>query len=109
MGSAEGFSPDICLQDGDSLSTFGLDARVIHLPGHSSGSIAVLTVGGDLFCGDLFVNVKKPARNSILADKAAYEASIKRVTEYEVKLVFPGHGRPFVMEEIKGLGGQGRT
>jgi hydroxyacylglutathione hydrolase len=47
------FSPDLFLEDGQSLSLYGLDARIVHLPGHSKGSIGVLTSDGSLFCGDL--------------------------------------------------------
>jgi glyoxylase-like metal-dependent hydrolase (beta-lactamase superfamily II) len=47
-------TPDILLEDGASLSGYGLDASVYNTPGHSSGSICILTKSGDLFCGDLF-------------------------------------------------------
>jgi len=41
------------LEEGQPLSDVGLDASVLHLPGHSKGSIGILTASGDLFCGDL--------------------------------------------------------
>jgi glyoxylase-like metal-dependent hydrolase (beta-lactamase superfamily II) len=44
-GKFEKFSPDICLGDGDDLSSYGFDATVLHLPGHSKGSIGIL-----MFC-----------------------------------------------------------
>ncbi len=40
------FTPDILLVDGDSLAEYGFDGQVLHLPGHTPGSIAVLTPGG---------------------------------------------------------------
>ncbi len=54
------FSPDIDLNERTDLSEYGLNARILEIPGHSSGSIAVLTHEGDLFCGDLFGNSSKP-------------------------------------------------
>ena len=45
------FEPDILLVDGQDLSNYGLAAKVLHLPGHSKGSIGILTDDGDLFCG----------------------------------------------------------
>jgi glyoxylase-like metal-dependent hydrolase (beta-lactamase superfamily II) len=53
FGKSERCSPDIYLEDGDDLSGYGFDAKVLHIPGHSKGSIAILTAGGALFCGDL--------------------------------------------------------
>jgi glyoxylase-like metal-dependent hydrolase (beta-lactamase superfamily II) len=55
----EKFKPDFCLDDPDTLDRFGLNARVIHTPGHSPGSACILTSEGDCFCGDLFENTKK--------------------------------------------------
>jgi len=43
------FKPDIYLDDGQDLTEYGLDAKVIHIPGHSKGSIGLLTADGDLF------------------------------------------------------------
>jgi hydroxyacylglutathione hydrolase len=72
-----------------------LDAKVLHIPGHSTGSIGILTAGGDLFCGDLFVNVTKPVKHSIIIDVAAFNASVERLKNLFVNKVYPGHGKPF--------------
>jgi glyoxylase-like metal-dependent hydrolase (beta-lactamase superfamily II) len=45
-------APDRLLQDGDQLVFGTLRCRVIHLPGHSPGGIA-LHCGDHLFCGDV--------------------------------------------------------
>jgi len=37
------FTPDLYLEDGDRLTEYGLDATILHVSGHSAGSIAVLT------------------------------------------------------------------
>ena len=73
------FTPSLYVEHGDVLSEYGLEARVISLPGHSRGSIGVLTVAGDLFCGDLLVNSGEPAVNSIMDDPAACRASLSRL------------------------------
>ena len=49
----EPFEPDVLLEDGQDLSSYGLDARVVLLPGHSRGSIGILTGDGSLFCGEI--------------------------------------------------------
>jgi hydroxyacylglutathione hydrolase len=98
FSKAHRFRPDLYLEEGDGLSEYGFNARVLSLPGHSRGSIGILTTGGDLFCGDLLENVKQPATNSIMDDPAACEASLERLQGFEIQTVYPGHGKPFPME-----------
>lgn len=96
---ADRLKPDLYLADGDDLSKNGLDGRVIHLPGHSRGSIGILTADGDLFCGDLLENRQKPARNSIMDDANACEASIARLATLPIQMIYPGHGKAFSMDQ----------
>ena len=88
------------VDEGYDLSEYGLDAKVLHLPGHSKGSIGILTADGDLFCGDLFENRDKPVLSSIMDDLAAAKASVEKLKGLEVGTVYPGHGKPFSMEEL---------
>jgi hydroxyacylglutathione hydrolase len=81
FSAAQRFTPDILLD----------------VPGHSAGSIGVLTAAGDLFCGDLLENTKAPALNSLMDDPAAAQASIAKLATRKVTTVYPGHGRPFAM------------
>jgi glyoxylase-like metal-dependent hydrolase (beta-lactamase superfamily II) len=82
------------------LSDCGFDAQVLALPGHSRGSIGILTAGGDLFCGDLLDNTDKPALNSIMDDLAAANASVEKLSGFAIHTVYPGHGQPFPMEKF---------
>jgi hydroxyacylglutathione hydrolase len=98
-GEFDRFSPDVYVEDGQSLSAYGLDANVLHLPGHSKGSIGVLTSDGSLFCGDLIYNFFKP--NLVwIDDLAAAKASVGRLKTLNVRTVYPGHGKPFSWEEF---------
>jgi hydroxyacylglutathione hydrolase len=101
FGKEQRFTPDVLLEDGDDLSAFGFDARVFSLPGHSKGSIGVLTAAGDLFCGDLLVNTDKPALNTLIDDMPAAEASLQRLVSLDVGTVYPGHGKPFPFRLLK--------
>jgi glyoxylase-like metal-dependent hydrolase (beta-lactamase superfamily II) len=67
----------IYFADGDDLSSYGINATVLHLPGHSKGSIGILTTNGVLFCGDLFMNLKRPDRSSLIDRKEDLDASIE--------------------------------
>jgi glyoxylase-like metal-dependent hydrolase (beta-lactamase superfamily II) len=94
------FTPDVCVEDGFDLSVFGLHAKVIHIPGHSFGSIGILSVAGDFFCGDLLENKKQPARNSLMPDKQAFNASIEKLKALKIGTTYPGHGEPFKFEQF---------
>ncbi|MCU0486637.1 MAG: MBL fold metallo-hydrolase [Anaerolineales bacterium] len=102
FGKAERCAPDILLLDGEQLSAYGLDARVISIPGHSQGSIGILTEEGELFCGDLLENLKKPALGSIMDDVPTARTSLQKLRDLNVQVIFPGHGHPFQMHELTG-------
>ena len=93
--SFESFDPDILLDDGSSLLDFGLDADVIHLPGHTDGSIGILLSDGSLIAGDTCTCGGKlmPALNA--KDFNALDKSIGRLKIMDIKKVYPGHGEPF--------------
>jgi len=86
--------------DGDDLSQYGLDGRVVYIPGHTTGSIGVLTGEGDFFCGDLLTNSGRPEKNRLVDNEAEMDASIEKLKTLGVKTVYPGHGKPFRMEEF---------
>jgi len=98
FGKSDRFSPDVYVEDGHDLSGFGWDAKALSIPGHSKGSIGILTASGDLFCGDLLANTDKPALNSIMDDLAAAKASVDKLRKLGIRTVYPGHGKPFAME-----------
>jgi glyoxylase-like metal-dependent hydrolase (beta-lactamase superfamily II) len=94
----ETFTPDILVQDGQSLLEYGLAATVLHLPGHSKGSIGILTQGGNLFCGDLIYNMPGFCFVDDLAD---HHASMEKLKSHWINTVYPGHGKPFSMSSYK--------
>lgn len=99
FGKKDRFKPDMLIADGQDFSAYGFDAKVISLPGHSMGSIGILTAKGDLFCGDLFQNQNEPSLNSIMDDLDAAKASVEKLKRFEINTVYPGHGEPFLMEQ----------
>ena len=100
FGRSERCEPDSTIEDGYDFAVHGFDAKALHLPGHSRGSIGVLTSDGDLFCGDLLENTKAPAPNALMDDTVALEASLEKLRGLAVKTVYPGHGRPFSMDML---------
>jgi glyoxylase-like metal-dependent hydrolase (beta-lactamase superfamily II) len=99
LKKSDHFTPDIYLEEGDDLSEYGFSAKVIHIPGHSRGSIGFLTTEGDLFIGDLLENNKKrgPVKGSLIDDPIVFDASIDKLRNLSLNTVYPGHGNPFSM------------
>jgi len=93
----EVFSPDLTIDESFDLSVYGSDARIIHLPGHSKGSIGVLTTDGDLFCGDLLYNM---LGFNFIDNFADFRGSIEKLKPLNIKTIFPGHGKPFPMKRF---------
>lgn len=99
-GTFKKFTPDILIEDGQDLTTYGFEAEVIHIPGHSKGSIGILTYNNDLICGDLFTNIKKPQKNTLVENQEDLDASVERIMSLEIDMVYPGHGKPFPMDQF---------
>ena len=100
FGKKERFKPDLYIDEGYNHSEYGLNANVLHIPGHSKGSIGILAIDGNLFCGDLLENKDKPVLNSIMDDISAANASVEKLKKLRIKTVYPGHGKPFPMEQF---------
>jgi hydroxyacylglutathione hydrolase len=115
-GVVDVFSPDVIVEDGEGLSEYGLNAVVLHLPGHSKGSIGILIPGDGpsadrstgspgvadraLLCGDLFMNVIRPGPHFMINDLADFNASLEKLRGLDIETVYPAHGRPFPMATV---------
>lgn len=97
----EGFKPDVLLQEGDSLLQYGFEATIIHLPGHTDGSIGILTKEGELISGDILANMKKPSVAPNAVDFKSLRSSLKKLKPMNIVKFFPGHGNPFSAKEVK--------
>jgi glyoxylase-like metal-dependent hydrolase (beta-lactamase superfamily II) len=85
------FKPDFAIDENFDLSMYGLDARVIYLPGHSKGSIGILTSGGDLFCGDYIHN---SFGFNMVDNMSDHQATVEKLKKLSIKTIHPAHGRP---------------
>ena len=97
----EKFTPDIFLFDGDNLNEYGFDAKVFHIPGHTPGSIAIMTSGGELIAGDIFMNNKRPGIVPKADDFTLLKKSVDKIKSMNVKTILPGHGNPFELKDFK--------
>ena len=94
------FKPDLFLSDNEDLSPYGLNAKVIYTPGHTMGSISILTAEGDFFCGDFLNYGKYPKVNSLVDDEEEMAASVAKLKTLNTRKIYPGHGQAFTMEEL---------
>jgi hydroxyacylglutathione hydrolase len=91
---------DLLLDDGADLVPYGVDARTLLVPGHSPGSLAVVTEERDALVGDLFVNYAVPSQPIYLSDREAWQKSYRRILAFEPRMVYVGHGEPFPGDQL---------
>jgi glyoxylase-like metal-dependent hydrolase (beta-lactamase superfamily II) len=96
----ETFTPDVLLDDGQSLREFGFDARVVHTPGHTAGSISVLCGDGTLFVGDAILNLVHVAFPLYWEDAPQAHASALKIHALEPRVCYTAHGRAFDAQEL---------
>jgi len=91
------FSPDLLIDDGFDLTPYGFPATVLHLPGHTAGSLAILSSTGDLIAGDLLANVDGPGLAPNADDFEQLAVGARRLKTLGVTTAYPGHGAPFLL------------
>lgn len=82
------------LKEGDSLAEYGIDAKIIALPGHTRGSIGVDVEGKDLLVGDALDNWISPATGHLYSDLDAIKASAAKISALGKRTLYYGHGKP---------------
>lgn len=95
--------PDILLQEGDRLTFGTLALEVRHTPGHSLGSVCLISLPYCVFSGDTLFFRGIGRTDLPGGDYAQIEQSIrnKLYTLEEDLVVFPGHGQPTTIAEEK--------
>lgn len=100
---AEEFDVNILLYNNQTLKNYGLDLKIIALPGHTDGSIGIL-YKDYLFAGDALVNRGKYPTIAFQNqnNKKAYE-SFKKIINISPKVIFLGHDKEIttLIEDIK--------
>jgi glyoxylase-like metal-dependent hydrolase (beta-lactamase superfamily II) len=94
-------SPDLTLEDGDSINFGSVSLSVLHSPGHSPGSICLLT-GRHLFSGDTLF----PGGPGNTQSPTAFKQIVNSITQKLFVLpdetrVYPGHGADTILGKEK--------
>ena len=82
-----------------SLDEYGIPAKIVSTPGHTTGSVSVLLDSGEAIVGDMAMN-RLPLRLSsglpIFAENLPQLiASWRKLLEMNIKSIYPSHGAPF--------------
>lgn len=83
----------IFVSDGDSLSDYGIEAKVIELPGHTKGSIGIDVEEKDLLVGDTLDNWISPATGHLYTDLDAIKKSAEKIKSLGERTLHYGHGK----------------
>lgn len=87
------FAPDICLQDGDSVSGPDWALTALHTPGHMGGHLC-LGWEDRLFSGDHVMGWAPSLVSPPDGDMTDYMASLTRLEQHPWRRAFPAHGAP---------------
>jgi glyoxylase-like metal-dependent hydrolase (beta-lactamase superfamily II) len=89
--------PDLLLRDGDTIG--GLE--VMHVPGHTAGSLVLCREDGVVFSGDALLSDKRgqvrPPNPRLALDRTQALASAERIKALPIRLLCTGHGAPVYM------------
>jgi glyoxylase-like metal-dependent hydrolase (beta-lactamase superfamily II) len=81
------------------------NARVIASPGHTAGSISLLTIGGVLIAGDAVFNVGRLTRGigPFRSARSSEAATLRRLAATDFDILAVGHGPPVVKDARRRL------
>ncbi len=84
----------VYISDGDDLSSYGIDAKVIALPGHTDGSIGVDVEEQSLLVGDALDNWISPATGHLYNNIENLKESAEKIRSLGERTIYYGHGNP---------------
>lgn len=95
------FLPDIWLEDGQDLMEYGVEARIVSLPGHTKGSVGVLTGEKDFIVGDALFHIIRPTTALLYENREQMEKSAGIILQSGARFLYAGHGRPYDLTAIR--------
>lgn len=96
----EAFTPDVYINDGDTLSLIGHEFKIISTPGHTPGGVCFCMDGEHLFSGDTLFMMSIGRTDFEYGSYEQLSESIVNklfVLDGNIK-VYPGHGDPTTID-----------
>ena len=109
-----GFVPSMTIQSEFSLKPYGIEAEIIHTPGHTPGSVSIVFENGSAIVGDVMMGghlggafqPHLPRYHYFYDDMAQIHSSLKTLLDRGVETFYVGHGgaieRAAVLRWLKG-------
>lgn len=94
--------PDVLLEDGMRLNAYGIRAKIIHTPGHTAGSVSLLTQENEVIAGDLLMGGylggkiwrTRPNLHYFAENLTALRSSLQNLLDLGPSRIYVGHGGP---------------
>ncbi len=86
--------PNIVLHHHDNLSNYGINARIISLPGHTDGSIGIDVDNKHLIVGDALMNMFYPTVSMLYHNREKMLESARKISRIGNRTIYFGHGKP---------------
>lgn len=100
-----GIQPDIIVHDRLDLKPYGVDGYVFPTPGHTPGSLTLVTAGGEAITGDMVGGGSEyPAIPGIYSDLAALKSSIAGLAGHPVMRVYTSHAGIYAITDVLKIG-----
>lgn len=95
-------NPDIEISDEFGLGDYGIEAKIIHTPGHSPGSVCIIMDDKQCIAGDTLFNMFPGTHYPIIVnDKKNLIETYRLLDEIDSDLYYPGHGKPITRAMFK--------
>lgn len=90
------FEPSVFLSEGDTLDEYGISAKILYVPGHTNGSIAIDVNEKYLLVGDALMNMFYPTVSMLYHNRTVMLKSAERISQLGSRTIYFGHGRPVI-------------
>ncbi|WP_167957298.1 MBL fold metallo-hydrolase [Anaerosporobacter faecicola] len=90
---------DVLIENGMSLSQYGINGKVIALPGHTRGSVGIFLSSGEMFVGDAMQNIISPSETWCFENAEQARETVARIQSLNPKVIYYGHGKPTFFRE----------
>jgi glyoxylase-like metal-dependent hydrolase (beta-lactamase superfamily II) len=101
--------PNLLIDCERSLAEYGVSARIISTPGHTAGSLSVMTDEGDVLIGDLlmggflggWLRPHRPGLHYYADDVGQVRESVRKILALKPRRLYPAHGGPLEPADVQ--------